>query len=54
MARESNSGRIRTKKGVPKQSLSNWVRLAAKGTLQGAGDRPASTEQMALARLRAV
>ena len=39
--------------GVPKQSLSNWVRLAQKGELQGAGDRPVSAEQMELARLRA-
>ena len=39
--------------GVPKQSLSNWVRLADKGALQGAGDKPVSAEQMELARLRA-
>ena len=39
--------------GVPKQTLSNWVRLAAKGELQGAGERPVSAEQMELARLRA-
>jgi transposase len=38
---------------VPKQTLSNWVRLAAKGELQGAGDRPVSAEKMELARLRA-
>lgn len=38
---------------VPKQTLSNWVRLADKGELQGAGDRPVSAEQMELARLRA-
>ena len=28
--------------GVPKQTLSNWVRLAEKGQLQGAGERPVS------------
>jgi transposase-like protein len=39
--------------GVPKQSLSNWVRLADRGALQGAGDKPVSAEQMELARLRA-
>ena len=39
--------------GVPKQTLSNWVRLASKGELQGAGERPVSAEQMELARLRA-
>ena len=39
--------------GVPKQTLSNWVRLADKGELQGAGDKPVSAEQMELARLRA-
>lgn len=39
--------------GIPKRTLSNWVRLAQKGELQGAGDRPVSAEQMELARLRA-
>ena len=39
--------------GVPKQTLSNWVRLADKGVLQGAGERPVSAEQMELAGLRA-
>ena len=38
---------------VPKQTLGNWVRLAEKGVLQGAGERPVSAEQMELARLRA-
>ena len=39
--------------GVPKQTLSNWVRLTEKGELQGAGERPVSAEQIELARLRA-
>ena len=47
--------------GIPKASLSNWVRaakkgqLAAEGVLSGAGDKPAvvTAEQMELARLRA-
>ena len=39
--------------GVPKQTLSNWVRLAGKGALQGAAERPVSAEQMELARPRA-
>lgn len=42
--------------GIPKTSLSNWVRLSAKGVaLSGAGDKPAAVtaEQMELARLRA-
>jgi transposase-like protein len=39
--------------GVPKQTLSNWVRLAGQGELQGAGERPVSAEQLELARLRA-
>jgi len=39
--------------GIPEQTLSNWVRLAEKGELQGAADRPVSAEQMELARLRA-
>ena len=38
---------------MPKQMLSNWVRLAEKGELQGAGERLVSAEQMELARLRA-
>ncbi len=43
--------------GIPKASLGNWVRLAAKGELGGAdgGDKVAkvSAEQMEIARLRA-
>ena len=39
--------------GMPKQTLENWVRLAHKGQLKGAGDKPVSPEQMVLARLRA-
>ena len=39
--------------GIPKATLGNWVRLAEKGELQGAGDKPVSAEQMELARLRA-
>jgi transposase-like protein len=39
--------------GVPKATLSNWMRLAAKGELQGAGDKPVSAEQMEISRLRA-
>lgn len=42
--------------GIPKATLSNWVRHAAKGELNGAGEKPAvavTAEQMELARLRA-
>ena len=39
--------------GVPGPTLGNWVRLAAKGKLAGAGAKPVSAEQMELARLRA-
>ena len=39
--------------GMPKQTLENWIRQAAKGKLIGAGARPVSAEQMELARLRA-
>ena len=39
--------------GVPVQTLGNWVRLGEKGQLKGAGDKPVSSEQMELARLRA-
>ena len=38
---------------MPKQTLDNWVRLAHKSQLKGAGDKPVSPEQMELARLRA-
>ena len=38
---------------VPKATLGNWVRSAAKGELTGAGTKPVSAEQMELARLRA-
>ena len=38
---------------ISKQTLENWVRLAHKGQLKGAGDKPVSPEQMELARLRA-
>ena len=39
--------------GIPKQTLENWVRQAAKGKLAVAGAKPVSVEQMELARLRA-
>ena len=39
--------------GIPKQTQENWVRLAHRGQLKGAGDKPMSPEQMELARLRA-
>lgn len=39
--------------GIPKQTLDNWVRQAAKGKLSGAGAELVSAEQMELARLRA-
>ena len=39
--------------GIPAQTLENWVRLASKGKLAGAGAKPVSAEQMELARLRA-
>ncbi len=39
--------------GIPKASLSNWVRSSEQGQLGGAGDRQVTPEQMELARLRA-
>ena len=41
--------------GIPKASLSTWVRLSAKGVISGAGDKPVAVtaEQMELARWRA-
>lgn len=39
--------------GIPKASLSNWVRASDRGQLDGAGERPVTPEQMELARLRA-
>jgi len=38
--------------GIPKQTLDNWVRQAAKGKLTDAGAKPVSVEQMELVRLR--
>ena len=40
---------------IPKASLGNWVRLAAKGEIAGAGEkaRTVTLEQAELARLRA-
>ena len=39
--------------GLPKATLSNWVRDEAKGGLKGAGDKVVTPEQMEIARLRA-
>ena len=39
--------------GIPKASLSNWVRASERGQLGGAGERPVTPEQMELAPLRA-
>jgi transposase len=41
--------------GIPKASLSNWVRQDVRGQLSGAGDKAMTVtpEQMELARLRA-
>ncbi len=39
--------------GVPKQTLDNWLRLAAKGKLTEAGTKPVGAEYMELVRLRA-
>lgn len=39
--------------GIPKQTIEKWVRLANKGQLKGAGDKPVSPEQRGLTRLRA-
>jgi transposase-like protein len=38
--------------GIPKATLGNWVRDAAKGTVQGAGEKVVTPEQMEIARLR--
>jgi transposase len=39
--------------GISKASLYNWVRLSAKGQLNGVNAKAVSEEQMLLARLRA-
>ncbi len=39
--------------GLVEQTLRNWVKSAAAGTLNGAGARPVTPEQMELSRLRA-
>ena len=38
--------------GIPKASLDNWVKLIAKGQLKCAGDKPVSSEQLELARVK--
>jgi transposase-like protein len=52
---ESGQDRSETARvlGVPKQTLSNWVRLADKGELWGAGDSSVSALQRELMRLHA-
>ncbi len=39
--------------GLVEQTLRNWVKAAAAGTLNVAGARPITVEQMELSRLRA-
>jgi transposase len=39
--------------GLIEQTLRNWVKAAAAGTLNGAGARPVTPEQMELSRVRA-
>ena len=39
--------------GIPTPTLDNWLRLSAQGKLTGAGAKPVSAEQRALARLSA-
>jgi transposase len=38
--------------GMPHQTLWSWVKLSDKVQLTGVGDKPVSTEQMELARLK--
>ncbi len=38
--------------GIPKASLDNWVKLIAKGQLKCARDKPVSSEQLELARVK--
>ena len=40
--------------GLSSQTLRNWVKAAANGTLNGAGTRVVSPEEMEISRLRAV
>ncbi len=39
--------------GLIEQTLRNWVKAAAAGTLNGAGVKPVTPEQMELSRVRA-
>ena len=39
--------------GLSSQTLRNWVKAAANGTLNGAGTRVVSPEEMEISRLRA-
>jgi len=45
--------KLRKRGATEFRAVTGWVRLAEKGELQGAGERPVSAEQMELARLRA-
>jgi transposase len=51
--REGHSvGAVAKELGLIEQTLRNWVKAAAAGTLNGAGATAVTPEQMALSRLR--
>jgi len=47
-----SAGAVAKELGLIKQTLRNWVKSAAAGTLNGAGAKVVTPEQMELARLR--
>jgi transposase len=52
--REGHSaGAVAKELGLIEQTLRNWVKAAAAGTLNGVGDKVVTPEQMEFSRLRA-
>lgn len=48
-----SAGAVAKELGLIEQTLRNWVKAVAAGTLNGAGDKVVTPEQMELSRLRA-
>jgi len=48
-----SAGAVAKELGLIEQTLRNWVKAAAAGTLNGAGAKVVTPEQMELSRLRA-
>ena len=53
MREGQSAGAVAKELGLIEQTLRNWVKAAAAGTLNGAGAKVVTPEQMELSRLRA-